>query len=80
MVAVVAERELRAKEMAAQFAQQGEVVEAVWYADAKGLLSTGEEGRYEAVVLFPAKSEKETDADEYALREGLSGTPIYRVG
>lgn len=80
VVAVIAEREVSAREMAAQFAKQGEVVEAVWFADTRGLLAERPDGRFEAVVLFPAKTEADTDADERSLREALASTPIYRVG
>lgn len=80
MLAVVAPSNGQAGEIAMQFAKQGEVVEAVWYASSQRLLEDAGATRFEAVILFPSADETVTDADETRLREAMSNTPIYRVG
>ncbi|MDF3058652.1 MAG: hypothetical protein K0R17_2867 [Rariglobus sp.] len=80
VLAVIAGREEQAAEIAAQFAKQGEVVEAVWYSDSRQLLAENETRRFEAVILFQSGDEAATDADESALRSAMTDTPLYRVG
>ncbi len=80
VLAVVAEQAGRAGEMSAQFAKQGEEVDAVWYASSERLLAETGRPRFEAVILFPSEDRAATDADESALRSALADTPIYRVG
>lgn len=80
VLAVVAEQAARARDMAAQFAKQGEEVDAIWYASSQRLLAEAGQTRFEAVILFPSPDVSATDADEMALRSGLRNTPVYRVG
>ena len=80
VLAVIAERAEQAAEIAAQFAQQGEIVEAVWYPDSRQLLAEKGIPRFKAVILFASGDEAVTDTDEAALRLALTDTPLYRVG
>jgi hypothetical protein len=79
VLAVIAEHEEQATEIAAQFAKQGEVVETVWYPDSRRLLAETGTPRFEAVILFSLIDEATTDADEAAVRSAFAGTPLYRV-
>ena len=79
VLAVVAGRRERAREVAAQFAAVGENIETFWYADSHELLTQSARPRFEAVILFPARDETKTDADEADLRDGLTNTPLFRV-
>ena len=79
VLAVVAGRRERAREVAAQFAAMGESIETLWYADSRELLTQASRPRFEAVILFPTRDESRTDADEADLRDGLTDTPLFRV-
>jgi hypothetical protein len=79
VLAVVAGRRERAREVAAQFAALGENIETLWYADSRELLGQAARPRFEAVILFPTRDEAVTDADEASLRDGLTDTPLFRV-
>lgn len=79
VLAVIAKRADCVAEITAQFAKQGEEVEALWYPDSRQLLADQGQARFEAMILFPSRDEAATDADERALRTALSGTPLYRV-
>lgn len=78
VLAVIAEHAEQAEQIAAQFAEQGELVEAVWYPDSRRLLAEKETSRFQAVILFPT-TDGAADANELAVRNALVGMPLYRV-
>jgi len=80
VLAVVAEQAKWADEVAAQFAAEGDEVEAVWYPDSRRLIDEGRMQGFEAVILFAARDEVSGDADELALRHAMASTPLYRIG
>jgi len=79
MLAVIAERSERANEIAEQFAKLGEAVETLWYADSRQLLAESLTSRFQAVILFASPDAAATAADELALRDALTDTPLYLV-
>ncbi|HSI08147.1 MAG: hypothetical protein ACAH89_13075 [Rariglobus sp.] len=77
--AVVSGSAEKARDVATQFATQGYVVETVWYATSRQLLTQAGHPDFAGVILFPNQSESATDSEEAELREAMADTPLFRV-
>lgn len=77
--AVVSANSEKARDVASQFAAQGYSVETIWYANSRQLLTQDHHPDFAAVILFPWKSEADTDSEEAELRQAMIDTPLFRV-
>lgn len=77
--AVVSADEARAREVVRCFARQGDRVRTLWFPDAHELISTIEQPRFEAVILFAPEDCQRGDAEELELRGAFRGLPLYRL-
>lgn len=79
MLAVVAGHSGRAREVAAQFAAQGDAVETIWYKDSHQLIADEPHSHFSAVILFAEHGESAAENEEAELRKAMTHTPVFRV-
>ncbi|HEY8932560.1 MAG TPA: hypothetical protein VIM44_04525 [Rariglobus sp.] len=79
MLAVVAGRSERAREVAAQFAAEGDAVETIWYKDSHQLISDEPYPHFAAVILFAEHGDSAAENEEAQLRKAMTHTPVFRV-